>query len=187
MRSPGTGWTVLTVLLALVATTLAVVLVVLVADPGRRPAGGSAVEALTRAATDWDGRPGGELSERHRDVAAAAREQVLAFLDVDHRDTGERIDRVLAGATGEFARQVATSRDRLARTARRNGSVSTGTVLAVGVGDLDADSAVVFVAADSRVRDERTDDAVRTRRHRLRLDLVVEDGRWKTSRLEFLG
>jgi Mce-associated membrane protein len=187
MRSGGTAWTVLTAGLALAATALAAVLVVLVSDPERRPAGGSAADTLVRAVTDWDGRAGGELSVRHREVAAAARRHVLAFLDVDHRDTGDRIDRVLEGATGEFARQVATSRDRLARTARRNRSVSTGTVVAVGVGDLDRDSAVVFVAADSRVRDDRTDGDTRTRRHRLRLDLVREDGRWKTSRLEFLG
>lgn len=183
----GRGWAVLTVVLALVATALAAVLGVLVADPERRPVGDSAGEALARAVTDWDGDPGGELSGHHREVAAAARRHALAFLDLDHRDTDARIDRVLAGATGDFARQVAAGRDRLARAARRNGSVSTGSVAAVGVGDLDADSAVVFVAADSRVRDDRSGGDVRTRRHRLRLDLVREDGRWKTSRLEFLG
>src|SRR5690606_32155724 len=88
-----------------------------------------------------------ELAERHREVAEAAEELTLAFLRVDHRDMDPLMDAVLDGATGEFKQQYADKRETLVEEAARNESVSTGEVVALGVGDLDEDSAQVFVAA----------------------------------------
>jgi len=141
-------------------------------------------ERLEGALTPW--RTDSELTTRHRDVAAAGEELALAFLSVDHRDMDALVDTVLAGSTGEFARQYAAERDRLVREARDARAVSAAEVVAVGVDDLDEDSATVLVAADTVVRNRTTAERAEARYYRLRLDLVLEDGRWLVQDVEFV-
>lgn len=128
------------------------------------------------------------LSTAQREVAAAARAEAVAFLTVDHEDMDAVVDAVLAGATGDFAEQYAAQRDTLVSEAERTEATSTGEVVALGVGDLDDDSATVLVAANSTVTNSGTgaEGQVRYYRLRLRLDLVREDGRWLTSAVEFV-
>lgn len=127
-----------------------------------------------------------DLTADQREVAAAARTEALAFLTVDHRDMDPLIDAVLAGATGDFKEQYAAQRARLVRQAKRTDAVSTGEIVALGVGDLDEDSATVLVAANSDVSNTRTGAEAQTRYFRLRLDLVREGDRWLTSNVEFV-
>lgn len=127
-----------------------------------------------------------DLTADQREVAAAARTEALAFLTVDHRDMDPLIDAVLAGATGDFKEQYAAQRARLVRQAKRTDAVSTAEIVALGVGDLDEDSATVLVAANSDVSNIRTGLEAQTRYFRLRLDLVRADDRWLTSNVEFV-
>ena len=127
-----------------------------------------------------------ELTADQREVAAAARTEALAFLTVDHRNMDPLIDAVLAGATGDFKEQYADQRARLVREAKRTDAISTGEIVALGVGDLDADSATVLVAANSDVSNNRTGEEAQTRYFRLRLDLVREGDRWLTSNVQFV-
>ena len=126
------------------------------------------------------------LSTAQREVAAAARAEAVAFLTVDHEDMDAVVDAVLAGATGDFAQQYAAQRDTLVSEAERTEATSTGEVVALGVGDLDDDSATVLVAANSTVTNSGTGAEGQVRYYRLRLDLVREDGRWLTSAVEFV-
>lgn len=126
------------------------------------------------------------LSTAQREVAAAARAEAVAFLTVDHEDMDAVVDAVLAGATGDFAEQYAAQRDTLVSEAERTEATSTGEVVALGVGDLDEDSATVLVAANSTVTNSGTGAEGQVRYYRLRLDLVREDGRWLTSAVEFV-
>jgi Mce-associated membrane protein len=126
------------------------------------------------------------LTAAQQDVGAAARAEAVAFLTVDHTDMEPLIDAVLAGATGDFATQYAAQRDKLTREAVRNESVSKAEVVSLGVGDLDDDAATVLVAANTSVTNKNTEGEAQTRYYRLRLDLVREDGRWLTQRLEFV-
>lgn len=126
------------------------------------------------------------LTAAQQDVGAAARAEAVAFLTVDHRDMGPLVDRVLAGATGEFAEQYASQRRQLERETLRTEATSTAEVVALGVGDLDEDSATVLVAANSRVTNTSTDREGEVRYYRLRLELVREDDRWLTSTLQFV-
>lgn len=127
-----------------------------------------------------------KLTADQREVAAAARTEALAFLTVDHRDMDPLIDAVLAGATGDFRDQYAAQRARLVRQAKRTDAVSTAEIVALGVGDLDEDSATVLVAANSDVSNTRTGPQAQTRYFRLRLDLVREGERWLTSNVQFV-
>ena len=47
------------------------------------------------------------------DVLRAATAEVIAFTTLDYRDIDPSIDRVLDGATGDFKKQFASSRDQL--------------------------------------------------------------------------
>ena len=127
-----------------------------------------------------------ELTADQREVAAAARTEALAFLTVDHRNMDPLVDAVLAGATGEFKKQYADQRARLVKEAKRTGATSTGEVVALGVGDMDADSATVLVAANSDVSNNRTGGEPQTRYYRLRLDLVRDGDRWLTNNVQFV-
>lgn len=127
-----------------------------------------------------------QLTAAQREVAAAARAEALAFLTVDHRDMDPLIDAVLDGATGDFAEQYASQRDELEREAVRTEATSTAEVVALGVGDQDADFATVLVAANSRVTNTGTASEGEVRYYRLRLELVRESDRWLTSNVQFV-
>ena len=127
-----------------------------------------------------------DLTSAQREVAEAARVEALAFLTVDHADMDPLIDAVLAGATGDFAEQYESQRDTLTSEAIRTEATSTGEVVALGVGDLDDDSATVLVAANSTVTNTSTGSEGQVRYYRLRLDLVREGERWLTSNVQFV-
>ena len=127
-----------------------------------------------------------DLTAAQREVAAAARTEALAFLTVDHRDMDPLIDAVLAGATGDFREQYAAQRARLVREAKRTEAISTGEIVALGVGDMGADAATVLVAANSDVSNTKTGQETQTRYYRLRLDLVREGDQWLTSNVQFV-
>ena len=127
-----------------------------------------------------------DLTSAQREVAEAARVEALAFLTVDHTDMDPLIDAVLAGATGDFAEQYESQRDTLTSEAIRTEATSTGEVVALGVGDLDDDSATVLVAANSTVTNTSTGSEGQVRYYRLRLDLVREGERWLTSNVQFV-
>lgn len=151
---------------------LAVVLVALLVAIG--------VVATSRSAVDDD------LTDAQREVATAARTEALAFLTVDHTDMDPLIDAVLAGATGDFKQQYESQRDRLTSEAIRTEATSTAEVVALGVGDMDDDSATVLVAANSTVTSSITGSDGQVRYYRIRLDLVREGERWLTSNIEFV-
>lgn len=127
-----------------------------------------------------------DLTSAQREVAEAARVEALAFLTVDHTDMDPLIDAVLAGATGDFAEQYESQRDTLTSEAIRTEATSTGEVVALGVGDLDDDSATVLIAANSTVTNTSTGSSGQVRYYRLRLDLVREGERWLTSDVQFV-
>jgi Mce-associated membrane protein len=127
-----------------------------------------------------------DLTAAQQEVAAAASAEALAFLAVDHEDMEPLIDAVLAGATGDFEEQYASQREMLTSEAIRTEATSTGEVVALGVGDLDDDSADVVVAANSTVTNTSTGSEGQVRYYRLRLELVREGDRWLTSNLEFV-
>ena len=123
---------------------------------------------------------------RSRRSRRAARTEALAFLTVDHTDMEPLIDAVLAGATGDFREQYESQREKLTSEAVRTEATSTAEVVALGVGDLDDDSAVVLLAANSTVANTKTGSEGQVRYYRLRLDLVREGGRWLTSNVRFV-
>ncbi len=166
----------------LVLTAVLVALVAaLVVGTLRADAGG---DDLRRAAWVGADEAPGDLTRQHRDVALAARAETLALLTVDHRNMDALVDRVLAGAAGKFARNYESRRDALIERAVKQRSISTGTVNALGISDIDAESATVLVAANSKSRNVSTNGTSQSRFYRFRLEMVLVEGRWLTADVE---
>lgn len=131
--------------------------------------------------------PAEARAEQYADVTRAARSETLAFLAVDHKKMDQLTKRVLDGATGEFKKQYQASLKSLKEAAVTQESISTGRVDQIGLGDVDDDSASVFVAASSKVQNKGTKGKVEDRSWRMKLTLAKVDSRWLVSQLEFVG
>ncbi len=127
------------------------------------------------------------LSRQYETVTAAATAQTEAFLTVDYKDMDPLIEKVLDGATGTFEEQYEKGKADLKASTQRSQAVSSGEVLSVGVADIDADNAVVLVAADSEVTNGSTQGKAQPRYYRLELTMVRQGDRWLTSDLQFVG
>jgi len=127
------------------------------------------------------------LSKQYEDVTKAARAETLAFLTVDYKNMDPLIAKVLAGATGPFKEQYERAKVPLKATAQQGRSVATGKVKEVGIGDIDGDTAVVFVAADGSVKNKNSKGKAQPRAYRFKLTMVHKGDKWLTSDLQILG
>lgn len=150
--------------------------------------GGALAVLMTRGAEALPGDTEAEqASERYVDVTRAATAQVRAFLEIDHENVDEQAQLVLDGATGDFKEQYEAELDNLKQSARDQESVAEAEVLEVGLSEVSATAATVFVAANTEVVSKSTGGETRTVPWRIQLDMVLEDGRWLTSGLQFVG
>ena len=141
---------------------------------------------LLRDARDRDATAAAADQERYAAVLAAARAEADAVVNVRHDDGGASIDAVAQGATGELRERYTTGRDAVLRELRRERSVAEGEVSEVGVVALGSTTATVVAATDGTLASRRSDDRPVARDARLRLELVLEDGRWLTSDVQVL-
>lgn len=181
-RAAGRNWARLNAFLGvLVVALLAYTVIVLVK--------GNAVTPGTTQA---------ERTSREYDaVTAAATREIDAFLHVDYKDMDPLISSVLAGATGEFKAQYDANKVNLKAAAQSAQATSSGKVRAVGISDIDATSAVVFVAADSVVANKSTTRQKATatcphagsgcRFYRFKLGMQKTADGWKMSKLDFVS
>ncbi|MFF8971354.1 hypothetical protein [Streptomyces sp. NPDC014995] len=153
------------------------------------PAGLVAATVLTTAAAVWlsvrvyEQR---QTDQRRQDILAAARQSALNFTSLDYRHYDRDSGNVLKGATGDFKEQFAAQTAELTKLVAQNKSVSEGQVLEAGIVRADERSARVQVVADSKVTNVAVPGG-EARTYRLQLDLVLENGRWLTSDVEFVG
>jgi Mce-associated membrane protein len=127
------------------------------------------------------------LSKQYTAVTKAAKAETLAFLTIDYKNMDPLIDKVIAGAAGDFKQQYAGARANLKSSTQQAHAVSTGKIKEIGVGDLDDNTAVVFVAVDSQVKNKSTKGAGVPRYYRLKLTMVHQGPKWLTSNLEFVS
>ena len=151
----GTSWRLVNIVLMAVALLLIVTTVLLFTKGAAATPGDTRAEALSR---------------QYDQVTKAARDETKAFLTVDYKDMDPLIEKVLAGATGTFKEQYERAKPTLKATAQQGKSVATGEVKEVGIGDIDADTAIVFVAADGSVTNKSTKGKAQPRSYRLQAD-----------------
>jgi hypothetical protein len=141
------------------------------------------------------GRSGAEkASDRDLAVRVAATDVTKAFLDVDYRDMDPRIAKVLKLSTGTFKNQYETAKVDLKTQAQQAKAVATGAVRYVGLGDIDDDTAVVYVAADTKVsntsieQDKSAGKEVEDHRYyRFQLSLSKVGDDWLLNDLQFIS
>jgi Mce-associated membrane protein len=131
--------------------------------------------------------PAEERAQEFSDIRRAAREETLAFLTIDHTKMDQLTEQVLDGATGSFKKQYQASLKSLKESATSQESYSKGSVSEVGLSEVDADSASVFVAAGSEVQNKGTKGKTENRSWRIKLTMAKEGDRWLVSQLEFVG
>lgn len=124
--------------------------------------------------------------QRHQAILAAARQSALNFTSLDYRHYARDSETVLKGAAGDFKEQFAAQTAELTKLVAANKSVSEGQVLEAGITRADENTARVMVVADSKVTNTAAPEG-QARTYRLQLDLVLENGRWLTSNVEFVG
>jgi len=124
--------------------------------------------------------------ERYGAVLAAARAEAEAFINLRYDDAQASIDQVADGATGEFREQYTSSSERVIDELRRDESVMEGDVLHAGVVSIDEGSATVIAATAGTIATRQTDNQPVERNFQLRLELVLDDGRWLTDDLQFV-
>ncbi|GAA1479302.1 hypothetical protein GCM10009623_37480 [Nocardioides aestuarii] len=122
--------------------------------------------------------------ERYGAVMSAAAEEADALVNVAHDDPAS-IERVVDGAAGDLARRYADSGVVL-RSLTRQRAVARGAVVEVGVVALGPTSATVLAATDGTLATRASRGRPRERDARLRLELVLEDGRWLATSVEVL-
>ena len=125
--------------------------------------------------------------ERYGAVLASASAETEAFINIDYKTAQESIDKVAAGATGEFKKQYTDSVDSVIEVLQQNESVMDGKVVWAGVVSVDADSSRVIAATSGTVANKATKGEPVARNFRIQLDLELVDGEWLTSNLEFVG
>ena len=128
-----------------------------------------------------------EEQERFAAVIDSATDEATAFVNIRYDDAEASIEAVMAGATGAFREQYSKSTEEVIKILEENKSVMVGEVLWTGVVALDPDSATVVVATTGTVANVQTDNKPVARNFRLQLDLVLEEGRWLTSDLQFVA
>ncbi len=131
--------------------------------------------------------PAEAQAREYSDISSAARAETLAFLAIDHKNMDKLTARVLTGATGDFKKQYQSSLKSLKDAATSQESVSTGHVDQIGLSEVDAKSATVFVAAGSKVQNKGTKGKVEDRSWRIKLTMAKQGSHWLVSQLEFVG
>jgi Mce-associated membrane protein len=145
------------------------------------------VFAIRGSAAAPGSTPAEERAQEFSDIRRAARDETLAFLTIDHTKMDQLTEQVLDGATGSFKKQYQASLKSLKESAATQESFSKGRVNEVGLSEVDADSASVFVAAGSEVRNKGTEGKAENRSWRIKLTMTKEGDRWLVSQLEFVG
>jgi hypothetical protein len=117
----------------------------------------------------------------------AAREQTMAWANVDYRKVDDYISTVEQGSTGEFLQQFQKSAKGTRYLIRLNKSVQVPTIPQDGVGlvEREGETARVLIAMDATVSNKNTDKP-QPRQYRLQVTMTRVDGEWKTSGLEFI-
>ncbi|MGR6319771.1 hypothetical protein Q2K19_27035 [Micromonospora soli] len=126
--------------------------------------------------------------QAHREAVAAARQAAVNFVSVSAASVDRDLQRVTAGATGDFKDEFTRGQAQVRTAVVENKVQSQGSVLRAGLVSGDRRHAVVLVAVDATVKNVKAPDG-RPSHYRIQLDLVRDrdSGEWLVSKLQFVG
>ncbi|MEV1333259.1 hypothetical protein AB0J20_27210 [Micromonospora costi] len=164
------------------------------AGPGRRRALAGLLVVLLAAALAGAGVYGhrwyvARITEQARQGAlAAARQASVNFVSVSAASVDRDLQRITAGATGEFRDEFSRGQAQVRTAVVENKVDSKGTVLRAGLVSGDRRRAVALVAVDATVKNVKAPQG-RPSHYRIQLDLVRDrdSGDWLVAKLQFVG
>ena len=122
--------------------------------------------------------------QRAAEFAAAARQGVVTLMSLNFSTAKDDVQRIIDNATGQFKEDFEASAEDFATVAERSKVITEANVNATGVQSMTDNSAVVLVAATSRITNE-TGAKQDPRTWRLIVDVVRDGDRIKMSKVEF--
>jgi Mce-associated membrane protein len=133
----------------------------------------------------WQRHETTERNQRTANFIAGARQGVVNMLSLDFNRAKEDVQRVIDSSTGQFRDDFQQRAKDFTTVVEQSKVVTEGSVNAAGVQSIDGNSALVVVAATSRItnaagaKDE-------PRRWRLKVSVTDDGGQYKMSKLEFV-
>ncbi|MGC5019282.1 hypothetical protein [Micromonospora sp. DT47] len=126
--------------------------------------------------------------QARQEALAAARQASVTFVSVSAASVDRDIQRITAGATGDFKDEFTRGQSQVRAAVVENKVDSRGSVLRAGLVSGDRRRAVVLVAVDATVKNVKAPQG-RPSHYRIQLDMVRDkgSGRWLVSRLQFVG
>ncbi len=127
-----------------------------------------------------------DLQKLNAEYLAAGRQSVVTLMSLDFNKAQEDVDRIIANSTGQFKTDFENQAEDFVNVAKESKVVTDVTVTAAAVESMSPDSAVVLVAATSRVTNA-AGAKQEPRAWRLSVNLErVDDGQVKMSKVEFV-
>ncbi len=133
----------------------------------------------------WSHRQAEKLLQQNAEYAAAARQSVVTLMSLDFNQAQEDVQRIIDTSTGEFKEDFEKQAADFVTVAQDSEVVTEVTVNSTAVETMTDDSAVVLVAASSRVTNTSGANQ-EPRTWRLSVGLQREDGQIKMSKVEFV-
>lgn len=133
----------------------------------------------------WHHRQAEALNQRSAEYAAAGRQSVVTLMSLDFNNAQADVQRIIDNSTGQFKDDFEMQAADFVKVAQESKVVTEVTVNSVAVQTMTDDSAVVLVAASSRVTNSAGANQD-PRTWRLSVDLQREDGQIKMSKVEFV-
>jgi Mce-associated membrane protein len=135
----------------------------------------------------WDHYGINAERQRSLEFDAAARQGVVALTSLDFAKPQEGVQRIVDHATGSFRDDFQARANDFAKAVQESGVVTQGTVNASAVESMTDDSAVVLVAATSRVMSNDNSAQRDPRIWRLSVTVQKTGDQIKMSRVEFVS
>ncbi|OBB69903.1 hypothetical protein [Mycobacterium sp. 852014-50255_SCH5639931] len=133
----------------------------------------------------WERHETTERNQRTANFVAGARQGVVNMFSMDFNRAKEDVQRVIDSSTGQFRDDFQQRAKDFTTVVEQSKVVTQGSVNAAAVQSIDGNSALVLVAASSRItnaagaKDE-------PRNWRLKVTVTDEGGQYKMSKLEFV-
>lgn len=123
--------------------------------------------------------------QRRAEFAAAARQGVVTLMSLDYNRAKEDVQRIIDNSTGQFKQDFQNTADDFIKVATDSKAVTETNVTATGVESMTNDTAVVIVAATSRVTNA-AGAKQEPRAWRLSVNLARDGGQIKMAKVEFV-
>lgn len=133
----------------------------------------------------WQHRAATQERDRASEFAAAARHGVVNMTSLDYRKADEGVQRILDSATGEFRDDFEHRVKDFTTIVKESEVVTEGSVNATAVQSMTSDSAVVLVAASSKVTNAAGAQN-EPRSWRLNVTVTRDADQLKLSKVEFV-